>query len=142
MGSSMKPTIFNERVATALKNWHHAARKNVKESKHSLLSESVTPFSSRPATPTHGMSPVHLLRNHPLRSTESAHTSPRASSSSYHDNDHWDIEASSPSPTRYPDDQAVSEPTGTASNFPPPPQHEITIALSDFSFDKRHMDRD
>ncbi|XP_028797050.1 MLO-like protein 2 [Neltuma alba] len=141
MGSSMKPTIFNERVATALKNWHHAARKNVKESKHSLLSESVTPFSSRPATPSRGMSPVHLLQNHPLRSTESAHTSPRASSSSYQDNDHWDIEGS-PSPSRHPHDQAVSQPTAAASDLPPLPQHEITIALSDFSFDKRHLDRD
>ncbi|KAK4252976.1 hypothetical protein QN277_010820 [Acacia crassicarpa] len=125
MGSSMKATIFNERVATALKKWHHTAKKNVKESKHSA---SVTPFSSRPATPTHAMSPVHLLHNHPFRSTESALE--EASPSSYHDHDHWDLEAS-PSPSHHHHPSASDD---------APPQHDITIALSDFSFDKKHMD--
>ncbi|VVA93860.1 unnamed protein product [Arabis nemorensis] len=60
MGSKMKPTVFNERVATALKSWHHTAKKQVK---HGRNSESTTPFSSRPTTPTHGSSPIHLLRN-------------------------------------------------------------------------------
>ncbi|KAL6011066.1 MLO-like protein 6 [Asimina triloba] len=60
MGSKMKPTIFNERVATALKKWHHTAKKHVKESRRS---GSVTPLSmSRPATPSRNTSPVHLLR--------------------------------------------------------------------------------
>ncbi|GFZ13160.1 seven transmembrane MLO family protein [Actinidia rufa] len=27
MGSTMKPTIFNEKVATALRNWHHTGKK-------------------------------------------------------------------------------------------------------------------
>ncbi|KAL6575835.1 MLO-like protein 12 [Orobanche hederae] len=63
MGSTMKPTIFNERVAAALRNWHHTAKKQVKQTnKHSAPG---TPMSSRPATPgSHGMSPVHLLRGH------------------------------------------------------------------------------
>ena len=33
MGSTMKPTIFNERVAMALRNWHHTAKKNIKHNK-------------------------------------------------------------------------------------------------------------
>ncbi|KZV39766.1 MLO-like protein 6-like [Dorcoceras hygrometricum] len=61
MRSSMRPTIFNERVATALRNWHHTAKKHVKHNRHST---SVTPMSSMPPTPSHGLSPVHLLRNH------------------------------------------------------------------------------
>ncbi|KAG8501930.1 hypothetical protein CXB51_004689 [Gossypium anomalum] len=77
MGSNMRPTIFNERVATALRNWHQKARKHTKQNKQSH-SQNTTPLSSRPATPTHGMSPVHLLHNYP-RSVESYPTSPRLS---------------------------------------------------------------
>ncbi|VVB17473.1 unnamed protein product [Arabis nemorensis] len=60
MGTSMRPTIFNDRVANALKKWHHTAKKQTKHGH----SGSNTPQSSRPATPTHGMSPVHLLHNY------------------------------------------------------------------------------
>ncbi|RID69939.1 hypothetical protein BRARA_C02002 [Brassica rapa] len=60
MGTSMRPTIFNDRVANALKKWHKTAKK---QSKHGT-SGSNTPHSSRPATPTHGMSPMHLLHSH------------------------------------------------------------------------------
>ncbi|CAN4119372.1 unnamed protein product [Withania somnifera] len=87
MGSTMKPTIFNERVATALRNWHHSAKKHIKEiNKHH--SNSVTPMSSRPATPSHGMSPVHLLRG--IRKSE-MDMSPQKSN---YNVDHWDIESS------------------------------------------------
>ncbi|XP_023633332.1 MLO-like protein 6, partial [Capsella rubella] len=48
VGSKMKPTVFNERVATTLKSWHHTAKKQIK---HGRTSESTTPFSSRPTTP-------------------------------------------------------------------------------------------
>ncbi|TYJ38497.1 hypothetical protein E1A91_A05G447200v1 [Gossypium mustelinum] len=77
MGSNMRPTIFNERVATALRNWHQQAKKHTKQNKQSH-SQNTTTLSSRPATPTHGMSPVHLLHNYP-RSVESYPTSPRLS---------------------------------------------------------------
>ncbi|MFQ6647306.1 hypothetical protein Gotur_021504 [Gossypium turneri] len=77
MGSNMRPTIFNERVATALRNWHQKAKKHTKQNKQSH-SQNTTPLSSRPATPTHGMSPVHLLHNYP-RSVESYPTSPTLS---------------------------------------------------------------
>jgi len=61
MGSTMKPTIFNERVATALRNWHHTARKNLK---HNRGSGSQSPFSTRSITPARSMSPVQILRHY------------------------------------------------------------------------------
>ncbi|KAJ4978120.1 hypothetical protein NE237_008900 [Protea cynaroides] len=93
MGSSMKPTIFNQRVATALREWHHKAKKHVKQNKGSVTG---TPMSSRPSTPSHGMSPVHLLHRYRSEvSIDSLQNSPRFSSAV--DADHWD-EESSPSP--------------------------------------------
>jgi len=50
MGSNMKPVIFNERVATALRSWHHTARKHLKQTQKSDLIKST--------------SPVHLPQNH------------------------------------------------------------------------------
>ncbi|KAL3518361.1 hypothetical protein ACH5RR_020950 [Cinchona calisaya] len=90
MGSTMKPTIFNEKVATALKNWHHTAKKHIKESKHNagLASSRV---SSRAATPSHHLSPVHLLR-HYKSELDSFQTSPRKST---FDIEQWDTEAPS-----------------------------------------------
>ncbi|KAJ0100918.1 hypothetical protein Patl1_06138 [Pistacia atlantica] len=85
MGTSMRSTIFNDRVAEALKSWHHTAKKHTKHGKHS---ETTTPFSSRPQTPTHGMSPVHLLHNHPNRSADSYHPSPPRPSN--FDNERWE----------------------------------------------------
>ncbi|XP_055834237.1 MLO-like protein 12 isoform X2 [Solanum dulcamara] len=93
MGSTMKPTIFNERVATALRKWHHSAKKHIKEINKNH-SNPTTPLSSRPATPSNGMSPVHLLRG--IR-TSDMDVSPRRSS---YNVDHWDIEGS-PSPNRF-----------------------------------------
>ncbi|KAL5731841.1 MLO-like protein 6 [Ranunculus cassubicifolius] len=64
MGSTMKPTIFNERVAVALKKWHHTTKKHTKQGGESA---SVFPMFSMPSTPTHGnngTSPVHLLYKH------------------------------------------------------------------------------
>ncbi|KAJ0045191.1 hypothetical protein Pint_06073 [Pistacia integerrima] len=43
MGTSMRSTIFNDRVAEALKSWHHTAKKQTKHGKHS---ETTTPFSA------------------------------------------------------------------------------------------------
>ncbi|KAL8551547.1 hypothetical protein ACS0TY_000587 [Phlomoides rotata] len=62
MGSKMKPVIFSNNVASALKEWHHTAKKHIKQGRPSASS---TPFSSRPTSPLHGsMSPVHLLHGH------------------------------------------------------------------------------
>ncbi|KAK7277313.1 hypothetical protein RIF29_18464 [Crotalaria pallida] len=143
MGSSMKHTIFNERVAAALKNWHHTAKKHVKDTKHSENSATVTPFSSRPTTPTHGLSPVHLLHRH-LGRSDSALTSPRTSN---YENEEWDIEAGSASPSKHTigegdqTEMQVLEPH-SSTQLPISSQHEIGSSFSDFSFEKRHIDGD
>ncbi|TXG49561.1 hypothetical protein EZV62_025436 [Acer yangbiense] len=152
MGTTMKPTIFNERVAAALKNWHHSAKKNTKHL-HGRHSESNTPFSSRPQTPTHGMSPVHLLHSFPKGSMDTP--SPRRSS---FDHDRWDPE-SQRSPRHYhANDSHHGEGSGSViseqerviqesttiinTQLPPGPgpirtQHEMHNTSSGFSFAKR-----
>ena len=144
MGSKMKPTVFNERVAVALKSWHHTAKKQIK---HGRTSESTTPFSSRPATPTHDSSPIHLLRNVHKRSRSADESfanslSPRRNS----DFDTWDVESQqepSSSSIKYhsrfrEEDSEKKKPS--AVELPAGPgiirtQHEIsTISLRDFYF--------
>ncbi|XWS07929.1 hypothetical protein CRYUN_Cryun41cG0033800 [Craigia yunnanensis] len=146
MGTNMRPTIFNDRVAAALKTWHRRAKKNIKQSRHS---ENTTPFTSRPGTPTHGVSPIHLLHNYP-RSVESYHTSP---SHSNFENDQWDPDSFHP-PRHHEINDHVNERqlemrevdrTFQESSSPqvvPAPQtnrtqNEIDISLSNFSFGKK-----
>ncbi|XP_022957519.1 MLO-like protein 12 isoform X1 [Cucurbita moschata] len=144
MGSNMRPTIFNDRVASALKNWHHNAKKNTK---HPHNPDSTSPFSSRPTTPTHGMSPIHLLHKQ-----QHSSTSPRLSDG---EPDRWDIEEMPPSShhgSRAHDHQELehsvtnreqemtvqqlsSSETGSTTR-PVRAQHEITKSPSDFSFAK------
>ncbi|KAL9413081.1 hypothetical protein AB3S75_041704 [Citrus x aurantiifolia] len=135
MGSNMKPTVFNERVAAALKNWHHTAKKHIKQNKGS-----VTPLSSRPSTPPHNMSPVHLLR-HYRAEMDSVHTSPRRSMEQY-----LDSESPSPSHTFHGEgssphhiEQGFYIEYNKGVNDPgPSQQHEIDILTTkEFSFDKR-----
>lgn len=143
MGSTMKPTVFNERVAAALRNWHQTARKHIKKNKGSI-----TPVSSRPNTPSHHMSPVHLLRHYRCE-VDSFNTSARRSN---FDGEHW--EAESPSPNHYNsntnvnsleqgsvelscnqrDDNNGQESTGQVTRA----QHEIDIDRNDFSFEGRN----
>ncbi|XP_022765350.1 MLO-like protein 6 [Durio zibethinus] len=144
MGSNMRPTIFNDRVAAALKNWHHTAKKHTKQSR--MHSENTTPFSSRPATPAHGMSPVRLLDNY-TRSVESYHASPWHSN---FENDQRDPD-SSHSPRHHETNDRVHdrsqlemgevnrtvEESSSYSQVVPAPrtirtQHEIDINPSDF----------
>lgn len=149
MGSTMKPTIFNDNVAAALKNWHHTARKHIKHNKKdSAHSISNTPFSSRPGTPTHGMSPVHLLHKHPGRS-DSPLTSPRAP---HYENEPWGTDEGFPSPSHHVSERGLHlEHYETNHTMQPPTtelppselqpirtQHEINIALSEFSFGRAH----
>ena len=148
MGSTMKPTIFNDRVAAALRNWHQSAKKNVKQNRGSL---SVTPTSSRPMSPlSQHMSPVHLLRYY-RGEVDSMQTSPRRSnfadsetespSPSYHHpktNQDYDYDHESSSFHHQiemghlsPDNEALGPQMG-------PKQHGIDIGQSkEFSFDKR-----
>ncbi|KAH9700737.1 MLO-like protein 6 [Citrus sinensis] len=135
MGSNMKPTIFNERVAAALKNWHHTAKKQIKQNKGS-----VTPLSSRPSTPSYNMSPVHLLR-HYRGEMDSVQTSPRRSMEQY-----LDSESPSPPHTFHGEgssphhiEQGFYIEYNKGVNDPgPSQQHEIDIVTTkEFSFDKR-----
>ncbi|PKI62598.1 hypothetical protein CRG98_017020 [Punica granatum] len=162
MGSSMKPTIFNEKVATALRNWHQTAKKNIKHNK-----SSVTPMSSRPGTPSHHMSPVHLLRHYRSEMTDSLQTTPRRSN---FDTEPWETDSPSHPHFLHPGEGSSSShhhplssrqyqretelspvatemaetqrssPTQVAPTSLPQPdrtQHEIHIGPKDFSFDKR-----
>src|ERR1044072_2287637 len=98
MGSGMKPTIFGENAAAAVKKWHHTAKKHVRHSKEFNAN---TPYSSRPATPTHGMSPVHLLHKHSnYHHSDSPLASPRESPSNY-ENEQWYLEEGSSSPSNH-----------------------------------------
>ncbi|KAL5711412.1 hypothetical protein ACHQM5_021872 [Ranunculus cassubicifolius] len=157
MGSTMKPTIFNDRVASALKSWHHTAKKQIKQNK---ASGSVTPLSSRPGTPSrpttpsYGTSPIHLLRNNVYRSDQfdSLQTSPRRLNIDY---ESYDSEGS-PSPMhRNEDSSSHNQNRGDIEEEEKQPiemtmtdlsqfQHEINIpdhkdhnTIKDFSFDKR-----
>lgn len=151
MGSTMKPTIFHERVATALRNWHHTAKKNIKHNKHSGLA---TPMSSRPTTPSHGTSPAYLLRYY-RSDMDSLQASPRRSNL---DMEHWETDGSpSPSHPHHGDgssshhnqlhqgtslehDRDISAPSSSQVVPLPQPtlhQHEIDVVRKEFSFDRR-----
>ncbi|KAJ9698172.1 hypothetical protein PVL29_007316 [Vitis rotundifolia] len=151
MGSTMKPTIFNDRVATALRTWHHTAKKNIKHNKHSGLA---TPMSSRPTTPSRGTSPAHLLRYY-RSDMDSLQTSPRRSNL---DMGHWETDGSpSPSNPHHGDgssshdnqlhqgtslehERDISAPSSSQVvplPQPTPHQHETEIVRKDFSFDRR-----
>ncbi|XP_011031756.1 PREDICTED: MLO-like protein 6 [Populus euphratica] len=148
MGSSMRPTVFNDRVAAALKNWHHTAKK---QSKHGKNSESHTPMLSRPQTRSHGMSPVHLLSNH--RSSTAPNSFPNSPRFSNHNNnDQWDTEANSVHDYELSEsvhhgsldvrDQVTHMQDPNSIQLPPGPgsirtQHEINIGSArDFAFRK------
>ncbi|KAK6244747.1 hypothetical protein QUC31_011156 [Theobroma cacao] len=123
MGSTMKPTIFNERIANALRNWHQEAKKHIEHNQHS---GTMTPFSSRSDTPSRGVTPLHLLHNH-RGEADSSQTSPRGSNFG---NEGWEIEG--------PDRGQVAEQKHKATNkVDNPSQHEIEIEPYDFSFDQR-----
>ncbi|KAJ6750118.1 hypothetical protein OIU85_000723 [Salix viminalis] len=76
MGTTMRPTIFNERFAKALRNWHHTAKQHIKQNRRS---GTVTPATSAPGTPSHTISPVHLLRGHRGGESDGMPAPPRSS---------------------------------------------------------------
>lgn len=136
MGSTMKPVIFNDRVASALKSWHNTARKNIKGGRRS---ENTTPFSSRPGTPLHGASPLYLLHGYQNNAEDSLQASPRNSnfenevSKHNHDDEYTRRE-------KKPTEQELQDPT-TSRTSPGQrrhrAEHEIDISLTDFSFIER-----
>lgn len=125
----MKPIIFGDNVATALRSWHNTAKKRVK---HGRLSGNNTPVSSRPATPLHGTSPVHLLRSYPQYSNEESRTSNA-------ENEGWANEIPT-SPRRQienikDDDHQEGEIHASSSmQRPHPDQHQVEVTLSEFTF--------
>ncbi|KAI3995177.1 hypothetical protein MKX01_031979 [Papaver californicum] len=142
MGSSMKSTIFNDSIATALRKWHHTAKKQIKENQLSrtvtpLSSRPGTPVSSRPGTPPHRTSPIHLLRYYRQEADSSLQTSPRLSNI---DNENWDSEGS-PSPLhqhQYQLDSSSSHKHHFRSNLAAGPSEEEMkdfqdLTLSDLS---------
>lgn len=146
MGSTMKATIFNERVAVALRNWHQTAKKHIRQNRVGPLSLSGTPTSSRPTTPSHHMSPLHLLRYY-RSEIDSFPASPRRSN---FDGDHDIIPHDSPSPSyshhhelemshSQPRDSQQQPTQPTINNNATSTQHEIVVLHNnkDFSFDKR-----
>lgn len=152
MGSTMKPVIFNERVASALKSWYQTAKKN----KGGRRSENTTPFSSRPATPLHGTSPLHLLHAYQNNADQdSLQASPRAShfdyeglgaadgslpASTHNNNNDDESKKRGKKPTT---EQQSQDPTTSRMLSPRgrqqqrPDEHEINISLRDFSFIER-----
>lgn len=132
MGSTMKPTIFNDRVAKALSDWRNTAKKNVKQNHKSGL---VTPLPSAPSTPGHGASPVHLLRYY-QNEVDSVPTTPPG------DLDFHNIPLEAEGLTENKHDLAeqgteIREP-GSGGSAPQAPafQHEIQIQ-TEFSFNNR-----
>lgn len=151
MGSNMKPVIFNENVASALRRWHRTARKNIKENRQS---KNATPFSSRSPTPLQGTSPMHLLQgyqNSPM--DDSLRTSPRASDfdnevggaeglpSSRHNIDGGGDSIGRKKKDHSDTDQEMQKPStsrnSSPSQRPRRAQHEINISLSDFVFSEK-----
>ncbi|KAL2334293.1 hypothetical protein Fmac_015506 [Flemingia macrophylla] len=132
MGSTMKPAIFNDRVAAALKKWHRSAKKHVKDSKNSKAN-STTAFSSRSSTPTFDISPVHLLHRHLAGRSDSPQTSPRTSN---YENEKCDFE-SEPSTSAHPGTDEtqiqVLEPPSTTELLIST-EHEVHISSLDISF--------
>ncbi|KAL8255792.1 hypothetical protein R6Q59_030859 [Mikania micrantha] len=59
MGSTIKPTVFNDQVVEALHKWHQKAKRQVKLNHNSTCT---TPGSSRPSTPSH--SRPNITSNH------------------------------------------------------------------------------
>ncbi|PIN07050.1 hypothetical protein CDL12_20392 [Handroanthus impetiginosus] len=132
MGSNMKPTIFNERVAKALRTWHQTARKRIKKNRHS---GSLTPLSSRLSTPLHGSSPSHLLRYYKSE-LDSVSASPSTSNyktepwQAEHDDLPWSHHKA-PDPIR-------KEEAQEHANHPSTQSHDLhyEINVADISFDR------
>lgn len=124
MGSNMKPTIFNDRVANALRSWHQGAKKQLKQNRGSI-----TPFSSRPGTPSRGMSPIHLLQ-HYKSELDSVQTTPRTSNFR-----NEGLETDGPDSPSHQNEECgdIEMKVQHADQT----QHEIDICSVDFSFEKR-----
>ncbi|KAL1345421.1 hypothetical protein HN51_019169 [Arachis hypogaea] len=120
MGSNMKPTIFNERVAAALRNWHQSAKRNIKKKNRagSSFSQTTTP------SPNHSYDADSLSSSNGAR----AHSCFSSSSSFSNSSSHHEIEMAHVAHYQH---QNLKEPNSVhvASDLPLP-QHEIQIETS------------
>ncbi|KAL5845761.1 hypothetical protein ACOSQ3_009285 [Xanthoceras sorbifolium] len=121
MGSNMKPAIFNEKVAEALRKWHHTAKKQIKQNKgyHSSPRRSVEWETDSPSPSK------HHHHNRGEGSSSSHHNLEQAFSIDHQNN-------------RDVNETGLAQ--GGAAQQPPvvvPTQHEINIGSKEFSFDKR-----
>lgn len=92
MGSHMKQAIFEEQTAKALKKWRDAARKKKRLREAGM--DVPSGLTSGDATPTHGSSPLHLLRKLKMKSTEAVSSAPPSPRSYQSDNDEIEAKAS------------------------------------------------
>ncbi|XP_028756986.1 MLO-like protein 6 [Neltuma alba] len=76
MGSTMRPTIFDEKIAMAIRSWHMNAKQQVRRNRGSA---SVTPLISRPTSPS------NRIHHHRTQgdSSSSQHSSSEDGSSLY-----------------------------------------------------------
>ncbi|KAI4384034.1 hypothetical protein MLD38_009806 [Melastoma candidum] len=118
MGSSMKPTIFNEHVATAIKQWHHTAKKHTKHSRHST--EGTPSIRSRPTTPSHLLQDIHE------RSEQILHSDVEHEEWPTHD-DHYKTEEED-EPTNHPNMEHLPY-----APSPPETGYDREISLSEFA---------
>lgn len=129
MGSTMKSTIFNERVAMALRNWHHGAKKHVKQ--QNRRSQTQTPLSG-PTTPDHSVSQAHLLR----RWHSETDTYPTNSEAQHP----YEIDLGPSSKVHHQEMEMDQLDHGPPENVNDRSQHEINIEHSkEFSFDNKWL---
>ncbi|OMO73510.1 Mlo-related protein [Corchorus olitorius] len=131
MGSSMKHTIFNERVANGLRNWHQKAKKHIKQNRHPGKMV-ITPLSIRPETPPEtprSMSPLPLLHKHRHRGEEvdSSQTTPRRSSF-----EGWEINKDFTLQQKQRGDNQTDDNSNHSHN-----ELQLIIEPYEFSFDQR-----
>lgn len=127
MGSTMKPTIFDERVAKALHNWQQCAKKNIKKNRQA---GSVIPS---PSKPSYGESEVDSVHSSPkFANFNNVHfkANGSASFSLNHENLHDEV-PEAPREQR----EAQEAHLGTGAEAPTF-QHQIDIYSKEFSFNK------
>ncbi|CAM8967390.1 unnamed protein product [Rhodiola kirilowii] len=155
MGSSMKATVFDERVAFAIKKWHKSAKRNLKLKQSRKSSSLRTQTSSRPCTPTPtdgSLSPVHLLRHYRSEASDVLNALPCTSLPEPTENSNWEITDASGPPSRhfldgegsnakhYGELQAYLEDEDRDRRAMVPVECaiiDVEISSKDFSFDKR-----
>jgi hypothetical protein len=129
MGSQMKEAKSQQQIANALKRWQQKAKKNQK-----VQSNSYSGFQSRSMTPSHGSSPLYLLRRENTTGhIETPEIYPRYYYSQYKASDvEMDLQYNSQSTNQHP----ISNPAETSNmeivaSSPYPGQASKTVLFTD-----------